>query len=54
MVSERRGREGDEERGTLGIDFDPAVARERVAQDAVLLSQRFRVPLGAQLVQQRG
>ena len=46
--------EGDEEGVALRVDLDPAVRRERRSQRAPVLSQRVCVPLGAQLVQQRG
>jgi hypothetical protein len=48
------GREGDEEGIALGVDLDPVVAGEGLAQDAPVGGERFGVRLRAQLVQQPG
>ena len=47
-----RGREGDEEGVALGVDLDPAVAREGVAHDAAVLGQRIGVRFGAECMEQ--
>jgi hypothetical protein len=46
-----RPRERDEERVALGVDLDPAVPPEGLAERASMLGQRIRVGI-AELVQQ--
>jgi len=48
----RCGRKGDEEGVPLRVDLDAAVGVEGLAQDAAMLRQRRRIPLGTQLVEQ--
>jgi hypothetical protein len=43
----RRGRERIEEGVPLCVDLDAAVRGERLAQDAAVLGERLRIPLGA-------
>src|SRR5262249_42504106 len=46
-------REGHEERISLRVDLDAPVGCERITQDASMLREHPRVPLGAEIVQQR-
>jgi hypothetical protein len=45
------GREGAEERVTLGVDLDAAVVGERCADDALMVRERLGVGVGAELVE---
>jgi hypothetical protein len=48
----RRGREAEEERVPLRIDLDAVVAGAGRSDQATMLGQCFRIPLGAELVEQ--
>jgi hypothetical protein len=48
----RRRREGNEKRIALGVDFDPAVRGEGLAQDAAVVCERLRVRPRAELAEQ--
>jgi hypothetical protein len=48
----RRGREGNEEGVPLGIDFYAAVGSEGLTENAAMLTERLRVLLRAEAVQQ--
>ena len=48
----RSGREGEEEGVALGVDLDPALDCARCPDQPPVLGQRFRVGLGAELVQE--
>ena len=50
----RRCREGDEERVALGINLDAAPGADRLAEDAAMFCERFRVRVRPELVQQLG
>jgi hypothetical protein len=47
-----RGRKCDEERVALRVDLDAAVLGGGIADDAAMRSERLRVSLGPELVQQ--
>jgi len=52
LQSAGRSPKGDEEGIPLGIDLDSLIGLESLPQDTAMLSQRLRVPLSAEFMQQ--